>query len=661
MLSWLLRRKLLVFVPLVLILMAAGACSGDVGDAGPAGQAGAKGDTGAAGDAGPAGPAGPSGQTGPAGPTGPQGAQGPQPGETPIPTSTSPAPTATSVTPPTRPSPTATTPAPTATAVPTPPPSDIKRGGILKDIPQVGEPSGWDPQNTSSSAARAPVDGIYSTLVKWDPDVAGGPPDRAILGDLAESWTLSSDALTYTFKLRSGVVWDDGPPFKAEDVKATYDRSLGRGVDPDFFSPRAGALMKPLFEDVLAPDDGTIVIKLFKPTPLVLQSLATDWNKIIRKNMIDGSEAGTIDLNDPENVHGTGAFMFSKWVRGSFFEWTKSPTYWEGPDVPYVDTVQAFAIPDTGSILAAFITQRLHMAEGLRLPKPEQIDQVRSAIGAGNLIEPLPAEVTAPTNIVVNRNSAPWDDNRAIQALWLAIDRLDYMRRAQGFEPPTGETPGAVLPRVWAGALGWPDEKLHALPGLRRTAAGEKDPRDIARAKELWAEIGNPTVDAECHIYNRDDVTIPLQVLSAQFRQVLGMECPVSPLSIPDFLAAGNQRNFDVIMSLAGTTIPDPSAYIHLVFGIGGGRNWGDWESQEWEDLWTEQLTEPDPVKRADLFQQMQDIMYQWDGPNPLTNIPTGMQVFRTLVWSCVKNWNPGPTLSEEHRLDRVWLDDGCN
>jgi peptide/nickel transport system substrate-binding protein len=544
--------------------------------------------------------------------------------------------------------------------VPKPPPSDIKRGGILKDIPQVGEPSGWDPQNTSTSAARAPVDGIYSTLVKWDPDVPGGPPERAILGDLAESWTLSSDALTYTFKLRSGVVWDDGPPFKAEDVKATYDRSLGRGVDPDFFSPRAGALMKPLFEDVLAPDDGTIVIKLFRPTPLVLQSLATDWNKIIRKNMIDGAEAGTIDLNDPENVHGTGAFMFEKWVRGSFFEWTKSPTYWEGPDVPYVDTVQAFAIPDTGSILAAFITQRLHMAEGLRLPKPEQIDQVRGAIGAGNLIEPLPAEVTAPTNIVVNRNSAPWGDNRAIQALWLAIDRVDYMKKAQGFDHPAGETPGAVLPRVWAGALGWPDEKLHALPGLRRTAAGDKDPRDIARAKELWAEIGNPTVNAECHIYNRDDVTIPLQVLSAQFRQVLGMECPVSPLSIPDFLAAGNQRNFDVIMSLAGTTIPDPSAYIHLVFGIGGGRNWGDWESQEWEDLWTEQLTEPDPVKRAALFQQMQDIMYQWDGPNPLTNIPTGMQVFRTLVWSCVKNWNPGPTLSEEHRLDRVWLDDGC-
>ena len=82
----------------------------------------------------------------------------------------------------------------------------------------MGEPSGWDPQNTSTSAARAPVDGIYSTLVKWDPDVAGGPPDRAILGDLAESWTLSSDALTYTFKLRSGVVWGDGPPFKAEDV-----------------------------------------------------------------------------------------------------------------------------------------------------------------------------------------------------------------------------------------------------------------------------------------------------------------------------------------------------------------------------------------------------------------------------------------------------------
>ena len=101
------------------------------------------------------------------------------------------------------PTPTPVSPTPTATPRPTPTPPDlIKRGGILKDIPIVGEPSGWDPQATSSSAARAPVDGIYSTLVKWDPDVPGGPPDRKIIGDLAESWTLSADALTYTFKMR---------------------------------------------------------------------------------------------------------------------------------------------------------------------------------------------------------------------------------------------------------------------------------------------------------------------------------------------------------------------------------------------------------------------------------------------------------------------------
>ena len=113
--SWLLKRKLLLIIPLILVLAIAAACKGDTGPAGPDGSAG------------PSGPEGPAGAAGPAGPPGPQGSAGAAGSAAPAPTAMVPAPTATS-----RPAPTAT-PTKAAPAAMYEPPG--KRGGILTYIP----------------------------------------------------------------------------------------------------------------------------------------------------------------------------------------------------------------------------------------------------------------------------------------------------------------------------------------------------------------------------------------------------------------------------------------------------------------------------------------------------------------------------------------------
>src|SRR5829696_3915426 len=93
-----------------------------------------------------------------------------------------------------------------------------RSGGLLKFA--VGaEPPNYDCHANSSFAFIHPVRPHYSTLLKFD--TAKYP---AIKGDLAESWTLAKDGLTYTFKLRKGVKFHDGSNFTAEDIKATYDR-----------------------------------------------------------------------------------------------------------------------------------------------------------------------------------------------------------------------------------------------------------------------------------------------------------------------------------------------------------------------------------------------------------------------------------------------------
>src|SRR5262245_64254017 len=93
-----------------------------------------------------------------------------------------------------------------------------KPGGLLKFA--VGaEPPNYDCHAQTSFAFIHPVRPHYNTLLEFD--TAKYP---AIKGDLAESWTISKDGLTYTFKLRKGVKFHDGSTFSSQDIKATYER-----------------------------------------------------------------------------------------------------------------------------------------------------------------------------------------------------------------------------------------------------------------------------------------------------------------------------------------------------------------------------------------------------------------------------------------------------
>ena len=103
-----------------------------------------------------------------------------------------------------------------------------KPGGTLT-FAVSAEPPNYDCHAQTSFAFLHPVRPHYSTLLKFD--TANYPK---VVGDLAESWTVSPDGLTYTFKLRRNVKFHDGSALTSEDIKATYDRlqeaAAGRAV-----------------------------------------------------------------------------------------------------------------------------------------------------------------------------------------------------------------------------------------------------------------------------------------------------------------------------------------------------------------------------------------------------------------------------------------------
>src|SRR6516225_3339409 len=105
-----------------------------------------------------------------------------------------------------------------AQAVPTETSRAPKRGGIL-EFGVEAEPPNYDCHANVSFAFLHPVAPHYSTLLKFD---AENYPQ--VKGDLAQSWSVSADKLTYTFKLRPNIQFHDGSHLTAADVKASYER-----------------------------------------------------------------------------------------------------------------------------------------------------------------------------------------------------------------------------------------------------------------------------------------------------------------------------------------------------------------------------------------------------------------------------------------------------
>ena len=127
-----------------------------------------------------------------------------------------------------------------------------RRGGTL-NFAVSAEPPNYDCHANTSFAFIHPVRPHYSTLLKFD-----APNYPKIVGDLAESWNVSADGLTYTFKVRSGVKFHDGSAFSSADVKASYERIV---------HPPAGvvSIRQAAYEDITsieAPDAQTVVFKL---------------------------------------------------------------------------------------------------------------------------------------------------------------------------------------------------------------------------------------------------------------------------------------------------------------------------------------------------------------------------------------------------------------
>src|SRR5207249_7374923 len=133
-----------------------------------------------------------------------------------------------------------------------------RSGGELVFVVGSESPS-YDAHREETFGLIHPAAPHYSTLLRVDPTDTTG---TKVIGDLADTWTVSKDGLTYTFKIRRGVKFHDGAALAARDVKASYDKIIAppTGVT----SPRKGQYA--VVEALEAPDAETIIFRLKHPS-----------------------------------------------------------------------------------------------------------------------------------------------------------------------------------------------------------------------------------------------------------------------------------------------------------------------------------------------------------------------------------------------------------
>ena len=203
-----------------------------------------------------------------------------------------------------------------------------KRGGTL-NFAVTAEPPNYDCHASQTFALLHPISPFYSFLVRYD-----ASQGARITGDLARSWEISPDGLTYTFKLFENVRFHDGSPLTSADVKASYERIK---------SPPEGvvSIRQSLMADVTAietPDPVTIVFKIKGVNASFLDNLASPFHCIFSAAKL------TQDPRFPQqSILGSGAYQFVEYVKGSHLTAKRFDQYFR-PGLPYIDGYKAFFV-----------------------------------------------------------------------------------------------------------------------------------------------------------------------------------------------------------------------------------------------------------------------------------------------------------------------------
>jgi len=444
-----------------------------------------------------------------------------------------------------------------------------KKGGTL-NFAVVAEPPGLDCHAVSTFAFAHPARPHYSTLLKWE----GNVDQQKIGGDLASSWDVSKDGLTYTFKLYPNVKFHDGSPMTSEDVKASYQRIID---PPEGVISSRRALFQPIVE-IGTPDPTTVIFKLKSPNASMLINFASPWNCIYSAAKLK---------QDPtfpsKTVLGTGAFKFVEYVKGSHWTGERFDGYFR-ENRPYLDGYKAFFVK-SNAVAPGMLGGQFDAEFRGRTPKER--DQLVAGMKENALVTDGPWVSNLLFTFNVTRK--PFDDVRVRRALTMAVDRhagSEHLSKISLLKYV-----GGLLRPGYEHAI--PPAELEKLPGFSKDIEKSR-----AEAKRLLAEAGVPNLKLKLVNRNVAEPYTPGGIyLIDQWRRI-GVEAEHTQLETKLYFDAMAQGNFDVFLEFISDFADDPSSqFDKLLTKEKSSRAASGHSDKEMDRLFDVQAASIDPVE----------------------------------------------------------------
>src|SRR5215467_13723549 len=456
------------------------------------------------------------------------------------------------------------------------PESNPRRGGVLK-WGGLANSTLYDLHQTGTIANMGPQAPMYDLLVQVDP-----VHWDQVIPDLAQSWTISEDGLTYTFSLREGVKFHDGAPLTAEDVVASFNHIISppAGV----LSPRQGLF--DVVKEVVATGPLTLEFRLTEPRSYFLRGLAAGFNVIMRKQTLEENHD---DLRRVPVYPGTGPFRHKSLEPGVVRKLERNPNYWN-PALPYLDGIDIYHLefgPKTG---AACLAHTIDFCWGIDPISEKRAQNIKGLHTAR--IYP-----TAPVGLFLNFKTKPFTDVRVRRAIHLVLDKaalIDATADSVAFVRA-----GWLVPTDPFFAEYW--NKVLEQPGWRSPTA-----EDRAEARRLLQEAGYAQGIKGLDFVIRD--VPPLIALAPMVQDILQRELKItSTLRIVAsgvwFEEAGAGR-YDMTLYGFGVTIPHVADYWGNWMKTGGGYNFIPYSNPEFDAIVAATAREADPVKLRALIAQ---------------------------------------------------------
>ncbi|MEK9772772.1 MAG: peptide ABC transporter substrate-binding protein [Opitutae bacterium] len=495
------------------------------------------------------------------------------------------------------------------------------------------EPQSLDPHLATSVAAHNILSALLEGLVSEDPKSLKPSPG------VAQSWSISQDGTTYTFKLRKNGRWSNGDPVTAHDFVYSFRRMLNPSLGAQYASMLYPLKNAKAFHQgiktwqeaevgVEALDDYTLRLTLENPLPYFLELLNHfSWFPVHQPTIeyFNAYEKIGTAWTKPKNFIGNGPFRLTNHHINSVIEVEKNEQYWDAKTVR-LRGIRFYPIEAVYTEERAYRSGFLHLTQSV---SADRIDFLQAEYPKELHFEPYLGTYFYRFNL----QAPPFDDQRVREAFSLAIDRQRLVEKVLkgGQVPATSFTPpgtGGFMP----------------LPKFRHDPEAAQ-----ALIRTYLQENGMDRLPPIELTYNTSEGHKKVaEALSGMWKDILGVEIRLLNMEWKVFLSTVAKGEFTLARAGWIGDYIDPHTFLHM-WRTGEGLNMTGWGNQRYDEALRRAEISNSSEERWKNFQTCENLLAE-----EFPILPLYFYVHLTLRHPTVRGWYP--TLLDHHPYKYVYL-----